>query len=127
MTTKRASARRCPSVEDLGFVAPELADRGGYAIEYLDVWLGHLSEQVVLDADLVVHDSPVGANDGDRYPFVDDEIDILRTRIRRQAHPGHLLGRTTTRGADVTATRLNAMGYSPLTLTDAGLASRCGT
>jgi len=53
-----------------------------YSVRYLDAGVDHISIDTLMAADLlIVLGGPVGANDGDRYPYLDTEIDAVRARV----------------------------------------------
>jgi hypothetical protein len=78
--TKNAVAIRHLMFEDLGIIGPLLAAHG-YTSRYLDAGIDEIDTGILADADLlVVLGGPIGANDGDRYPF------LILTPAR--PHPG---------------------------------------
>lgn len=122
--SRTAIAIRHVPFEDLGLLAPLLADRG-YLIEYLDAGIDDLADGRAADADLlVVLGGPIGVGDVASYPFLRDEIDLLVRRLDRQRPTlGICLG------AQLIAAALGApvrpgggveIGYAPLTLTEDG-------
>ena len=121
---KTASVIRHVHFEDLGAFAPVLEARG-YAIHYLDPGLG-LSAAALADdpALLVVLGAPIGAYEDDLYPFLRQELDLLRRRLA-QGRP--ILG--VCLGAQLIARALGArvypgpakeIGWAPLALSEAG-------
>lgn len=71
--------------EDLGVFAPVLADFG-FSTEYRQAGIAPIAKSEWLSADLVVVlGGPIGAYEGDKYPWMRDEIDGLRSRLARQA------------------------------------------
>lgn len=125
--TKTALAIRFLSFENLGVFEQVLRDRD-YAVHYLDAGVDELDDDAVLKADLVVVlGGPIGANDGDRYPVVDDVTRILRRRIDRGLPiVGFCLGAqliARALGAAVTPSTSQEIGYGPLQLTTEGQAS----
>lgn len=126
MTPTALAIRHVP-FEDLGILAPLLAARG-YTHSYLDAGIDPLTPEAVLDPDLVVVlGGPVGAYDTDIYPSLVDERNAVAARLR-SGRPilGVCLGAqliADALGAPVTPTGRKEIGYSPLTLTDAGRGS----
>lgn len=107
--------------EDLGLMAPLLADRGHH-VRYLDAGMDPIAVRDVVAADLVVVlGGPVGANDEDRYPFLADELDALRARLAASRPTlgiclgAQLMARAL--GAAVAPSGRTEIGYSPLILT----------
>ena len=78
---KTAIAIRHVCFEDLGTLAPLLRD-AGYDVSYLDVDSGALAPFDLLSPDLVVVlGGPVGVYQTDEYPFLLDEIRLLKARL----------------------------------------------
>ncbi|MFD9700150.1 glutamine amidotransferase [Lentzea sp. NPDC059081] len=133
MTTpqKTAVAVRHLAFEDLGLIDPVLRDHG-YAVRYLDAGVDEIDPGVFLSAGLlVVLGGPIGANDGDRYPVVDQEIAALRPRLAAGLPTlgiclgAQLIARAL--GATVAPSGVTEIGYGPLTLTaDSVLAPLAG-
>jgi GMP synthase (glutamine-hydrolysing) len=121
---KSAVVIRHVHFEDLGGFAPVL-ERQGYQVRYLDPGLDELPAAAADDADMViVLGGPIGAYEDDLYPFLHDELALIG---RRLAGGRPLLG--VCLGAQLIARALGArvypgaakeIGWSPLTLTDAG-------
>lgn len=120
---RTAIAIRHVAFEDLGLLGPLLAQRG-FAVDYRDaVDLG-----VIGDPDLlVVLGGPIGVYQDDLYPFLRDELALLRHRL---TGGGATLGICL--GAQLMARALGArvypgpskeIGWAPLTLSEAGHAS----
>jgi len=121
--TRTALAVRHVAFEDLGILAPLLAERG-YRVRYLDAGVDSLSEVAVLEADLlVVLGGPIGVGDAARYPFVHDELRAIAARLQRDRPTlGICLGAqliAAACGASVTPTGRVEIGYAPVTLTPA--------
>jgi GMP synthase (glutamine-hydrolysing) len=73
--------------EDLGILDGLLRDHG-FDVRYADVPTDGLDPGAVADADLlVVLGGPISANDGERYPFVDAEIEAIRLRLAEPGRP----------------------------------------
>ena len=78
---KTAIAIRHLDFEDLGTLEPLLQARG-YTIEYVDGTRDALNTRAVDAADLlVVLGGPVGAFDDEAYPFIVDELALVRRRL----------------------------------------------
>jgi len=124
---KTALAIRHLAFEDLGLLHPLLVEHG-YDVHYLDAGIDEITLDRVLAADLlVVLGGPIGANDGERYPFIDIEIDAIRARIRDNRRTlGICLGAQLVAralGAAVAPSGDTEIGYAPLDLTPEGLDS----
>lgn len=116
--------------EDLGILAPLLAERG-YRIRYLDAGIDAIGDAALLGADLlVVLGGPIGVGDTARYPFLDDELRTIAAWISHgEPTLGICLGAQLIAAAlraDVTPTGRFEVGYAPLTLTGAGKDSVLG-
>ncbi|WP_431052584.1 glutamine amidotransferase [Roseateles sp. L2-2] len=126
-TPKTVLAVRHLAFEDLGLLRPVLAERGFERFLTLDAGVDDLRE-VDLDAVdlLVVLGGPIGAYDDALYPYLNDEIGLIRRRIAsRRPLLGICLGAqlmARALGADVRpmAHGRKEIGFAPLTLTDAG-------
>jgi GMP synthase (glutamine-hydrolysing) len=120
-------ALRHVAFEDLGLLAPLLAERG-HAVRYVDVPTAELDEVDVLAPDLLVAlGGPIGAYENDRYPFLDREIEWLAKRLAsRRPLLGICLGAQLVAralGARVYPSGAKEVGWAPVTLTSAGAAS----
>jgi GMP synthase (glutamine-hydrolysing) len=121
---KSAVAIRHVHFEDLGGFAPVL-ERHGYQITYVDVGVDPIDGELAAKADLlVVLGGPIGAYEDDLYPFLGEELAVIR---RRLAGGKPLLGICL--GAQLIARALGAkvypgaakeIGWSALTVTEAG-------
>ena len=79
---KTAIAIRHLDFEDLGTLEPLLASRG-YAVRYLDAGTDDLRTVEAASPDLlVVLGGPIGAFDDTLYPFIGDELAVIRERTR---------------------------------------------
>lgn len=113
--------------EDLGTLQPLLEARG-YAIRYVDPTQDELTERDVLRAGLlVVLGGPIGAFDEASYPFLANELTLVRHRLDSQRPMlgiclgAQLIARAL--GAKVAAMGVREIGFAPLTLTADGEAS----
>lgn len=125
MTAKTAIVLRHVMFEDLGHFAAPLEERG-YKLDYLQAGIDDLSEAGKADL-LAVLGGPIAVYEQDRYPFLAEEIRLLRTRLS-QARPtlGICLGAQLlagAMGARVYPGGIKEIGWMPLALTEAGQAS----
>ena len=123
----RAVAIRHVAYEDLGAFGPAI-ERAGYALRYCDIGVDSLADVDPIGTDLlVVLGGPIGAYDEAAYPFVRDEVALLETRIAAQRPTlGICLGAqlmARAMGARVYPGPAKEIGFVPLALTHAGLAS----
>lgn len=123
MTLKTVQAIRHIGFEDLGSFADPLRE-AGYDIEYIDVAERDPATLDPLGADLlVVLGGPIGVYDHDAYPFVIDEIRLLRARLAADRPTlGICLGAqlmAAALGARVYPGRAREIGWSALDLVDA--------
>ncbi|GAB3116370.1 glutamine amidotransferase [Novispirillum itersonii] len=121
---KTAVAIRHVGFEDLGTFAPVLA-AAGYTVHYYDAGVDDLwTLDPVKTPLLIVLGGPVGVGDTAAYPVLAEEIALLRTRIQAGAPTlGICLGAqlmAAALGARVAPTGRKEIGFSALTLTDAG-------
>ncbi|SEH25993.1 glutamine amidotransferase [Magnetospirillum fulvum] len=125
---KTCAALRHVAFEDLGSFEPYLR-RAGFDIAYHEAGYDDLSGFDPLAPDLlVVLGGPIGAYDDAIYPFLRDELRLVEARL---ASGRPLIGLCL--GAQLMARALGAsvhpnpagreIGWSPLSLTDAGMAS----
>ncbi|NEO51787.1 MAG: glutamine amidotransferase [Okeania sp. SIO3B5] len=78
---KNAIVIRHIAFENLGSLHAILKEKG-YAIEYLEAAPGFLDKINPLTPDLVIIlGGPIGADDEQDYPFVSDELDLLKQRL----------------------------------------------
>ena len=120
-------ALRHVAFEDLGLLAPLLAQRG-HSVSYVDVPTADLDAVDVLAPDLlVVLGGPIGVYESDKYPFIDRELEWLTKRIAA-GRPllglclgSQLIARAL--GARVYPSGVKEIGWAPVTLTAAGAAS----
>lgn len=125
--TRTALALRHLAFEDLGRLAPLLQARG-YRLEYRDAGVDDLAG-IDLDAVdlLIVLGGPIGAEDEAVYPFLADELRLIRRRLdSRRPLLGICLGAqlmARALGARVRPMGVKEIGFAPLTLSEAGRAS----
>ncbi len=113
--------------ENLGSLGPLLEARG-YAVRYLDATVDDLCTLDAVSPDLlVILGGPIGAFDEAQYPFITDELALVRRRLEsRRALLGICLGAqmiARVLGAPVRSMGVKEIGYAPLTLTPVGEAS----
>ena len=122
---KTVLALRHVAFEDLGSFAPVLVERG-YVLRFLDAGYDDLAQVDPLADDLlVVLGGPIGVYEDKAYPFIRDELKLLRTRLDAgRAVLGICLGcqlLAQALGGKVYPGRHKEIGWAPLTLTAAGL------
>jgi GMP synthase (glutamine-hydrolysing) len=110
--------------EDLGLLAPLLAQRG-HAVRYVDVPVASLVDVDPLAADLlVVLGGPIGVYQSDLYPFLDREVELIAARLAaRKPTLGICLGSqlmAKALGARVYSSGLKEIGWAPVALTADG-------
>lgn len=120
-------ALRHVAFEDLGLLAPLLAERG-HSVSYIDVPTADLDAVEVLSPDLlVVLGGPIGVYENDRYPFLDREVAWIEERIAaRRPLLGICLGSqliAKALGARVYPSGAKELGWAPVTLTAGGAES----
>lgn len=122
--THTAIAIRHLHFEDLGTLEPLLQSRG-YAVRYVDAPTEDLRAPHIADAGLlVVLGGPIGAFDEAAYPFLADELALVRRRLdSQQPLLGICLGAqliARALGAPVAPMGVKEIGFAPLALTAAG-------
>lgn len=122
--THTAIAIRHLHFEDLGTLEPLLQSRG-YAVRYVDAPTEDLRAPHIADAGLlVVLGGPIGAFDEAAYPFLADELALVRRRLGSQRPllgiclGAQLIARAL--GAPVAPMGVKEIGFAPLALTAAG-------
>jgi GMP synthase (glutamine-hydrolysing) len=113
--------------EDLGLLAPVLAERG-HAVRYVDVPVADLDAVDALAPDLlVVLGGPIGVYESDQYPFIDREVRWLEQRLRAgRPTLGICLGSqlmAKALGARVYPSGTKEIGWAPVTLAPAAATS----
>jgi GMP synthase (glutamine-hydrolysing) len=113
--------------EDLGLLAPLLAERG-FAVRYCEAGIDTLDAAGLLAPDLVVIlGGPIGVYEEEVYPFLRDELAAIRARLDAgRPTLGICLGAqlmAKALGAGVAPGPQKEIGWAPLTLTEAGRAS----
>ncbi|HEY4075946.1 MAG TPA: glutamine amidotransferase [Rhizomicrobium sp.] len=122
--TRQLWAIRHVAFEDMGTFALPLIE-AGYDIHYLDAGVDDLAAIDPAAPELMcVLGGPIGAYDETLYPFVADEIALLKTRLAAgRPTLGLCLGAqmmARALGAAVYKGRAREIGFLPLTLTEAG-------
>lgn len=121
---KTLVALRHLAFEDLGLLAPLMQARG-WRIHYYDVGVDELWTLDLNQVDLlVILGGPIGAEDDERYPFLAEEVRLVRERLAaRRPLLGICLGAqlmARALGARVRPMGYKEIGYAPLNLTAAG-------
>jgi GMP synthase (glutamine-hydrolysing) len=124
---KTVLAIRHVPFEDLGSYAMVLAE-AGYAIQYVEAATADFAALGKRSWDLVVVlGGPIGVNDGADYPFIAPELRFVEARLKNEAAIlGICLGSqfmAKALGTKVYHIGSIEIGWSALTLTDAGKAS----
>ncbi|AQU81488.1 MULTISPECIES: glutamine amidotransferase [unclassified Halomonas] len=119
---KTAIALRHLHFEDVGTLDAVLSDQG-YALHYLDPAIDDIDG--IQDADLlIVLGGPIGAYDEQIYPFLKDELAVVRQRLDADKPllgiclGAQLIARAL--GAKVYPLGVKEIGFSPVTLTPDG-------
>ncbi len=108
--------------EDLGTFAAVLEERG-YRIHYLEAGLDNLAPAAHAEL-LIILGGPIGAYEEERYPFLHDELALLRTRLAEERPTlgiclgAQLMARAL--GAAVYPGPGKEIGWFPLNLTPQG-------
>jgi GMP synthase (glutamine-hydrolysing) len=121
---KSALVLRHLAFEDLGSLAPVL-EAEGYEIKMIEAPSHPLVSLDVTSADLlIILGGPIGAFDEAQYPFLLDELELIRQRLASgKPMLGICLGAqliARALGANVAAMGHKEIGFAPVTLTDAG-------
>lgn len=125
--TRTAFAIRHVAFEDLGIYEDLLIERG-FTVEYRDAGIDHLNVAEVQNADLlIILGAPISVNDTDSYPFLFEEVELIKKRLAAQKPVlGICLGAqqiAVAAGATVSEAGVLELGYSPVKLTEAGAQS----
>jgi len=125
--TRTAVAVRHLEFEDLGLLAPLLAQHG-FATSYLDAPANDGAWRSARDADLlVVLGGPIGVADIDTYPFLRTELELIGERLAGDRPTlGICLGAqllAVAAGGSVRPGTAAEIGYAPVTLTNAARGS----
>jgi len=123
MLMKTAAVIRHVHFEDLGSFAEPLT-WAGYELRYYDVGLRDLPAlDPVANGLVIVLGAPVGVYEEDKYPFLREELDLLKARIvARRPTFGICLGAQLVAralGARVFPSGVKEIGWGPIDLTDA--------
>lgn len=121
----KAVAIQHVAFEDTGILAPLLATRGWH-LQVLQAGIDRLDDAETADL-LIVLGGPISANDVHAYPHLQVLYALLRSRLAADRPTlGICLGAQLVAralGASVTPMGAKEIGFAPLSLTDAGLAS----
>jgi len=122
--TKTALALRHLAFEDLGLIEPLLRARG-FEVRYHEAGVDDFNAVDLAAVDLlVVLGGPISVEDEERFPWLIDEVALIRQRLdARQPLLGICLGAqlmARALGARVKPMGVKEIGFSPLTLTAAG-------
>ena len=118
---KTAIAFRHLAFEDMGLIEPWLKARD-WDIQYYDIGVHDICKMELDQIDLlIVLGGPIGAEEDERYPYLADEIEIIRNRINsKKLLLGICLGAqliARALGAIVRPMGTKEIGFSPLALT----------
>ncbi|MCF8470624.1 MAG: glutamine amidotransferase [Parvibaculum sp.] len=121
---RTAVALRHVPFEDLGSFQTAL-EASGYKVHYYDIGVDELWTLEPVKTELViVLGGPIGVYEADRYPFLIEELNFLRTRLAgNRPTLGICLGAqliAAALGAKVAPTGKKEIGFLPLTLVPAG-------
>lgn len=124
---RTALALRHLAFEDLGLIEPLLHGRG-FEVRYHEAGVDDFAAVDLGAVDLlVVLGGPISVEDEDNYPWLVDEVAVIRQRLdSRQPLLGICLGAqlmARALGARVKPMGIKEIGFAPLTLTEAGQAT----
>ena len=121
---KTALVIRHVAFEDLGLFE-SVIEAAGYQVRYLEAGMDPLTWIEPLHADLlIVLGGPISANDEADFPFIQDELELLKTRLSSDAPTlgiclgAQLMARAL--GASVYPGAKSEIGWAPIRLTGAG-------
>lgn len=121
---KTALVLRHVAYEDLGLFE-HILEAAGYQVKYLEAGMMDVSQLEPLAPDLlIILGGPIGANDEAEYPFVLDELAIIKTRLSNDAPTlgiclgAQLMARAL--GARVYPGKQKEIGWAPVQLNNAG-------
>ncbi|RBP17129.1 GMP synthase (glutamine-hydrolysing) [Roseiarcus fermentans] len=124
--TKTAVAIRHVAFEDAGVWREPLAE-AGYDLSYVEAGVDALADAARAADLVIVLGGPIGVYETDAYPFLVDEIAVVRRRLEAGAPiVGVCLGAqlmAVALGARVAPGPGKEIGYAPVALADAGRAS----
>ncbi len=124
MPMKTAAVIRHVHFEDLGTFDEPLS-RAGYDFQYFDAGVHGLpARDPAATGLLIVLGAPIGVYEDDKYPFLHEELDLLKARIAAGRPTfGICLGAQLVAralGARVYRSGIKEIGWGPVDLTDAG-------
>ncbi|MCA3159398.1 MAG: glutamine amidotransferase [Burkholderiales bacterium] len=124
---KTCVALRHLMFEDLGLLEPML-NADGWRIFYYELGVGQLQKISLDQVDLlVILGGPIGAEDDEQYPFLKDEVALIRDRLAtRKLMLGICLGAqliARAMGSRVKPMKEKEIGFTSLTFTAEGLNS----
>ncbi len=130
MPHRSAVAIRHVGFEDLGLLADVLRT-AGWMVSYRDAPTADLTDPAIAAADLlIVLGGPIGVYDDATYPFLRQEVAILRSRLAQDRPTlGICLGCQLIAhalGARVYPAQVKEIGWGPIQLTQSGRASCLG-
>jgi GMP synthase (glutamine-hydrolysing) len=122
--SKSAYVIRHVPFEDLGLLEAELRHRD-YEIDYCDAPLGRIEPNQAQEADLlIVLGGPLGVNDAGKYPFLQEEREVVTTRVQSNLPTlGICLGAqlmAAALGSEIAPAERPEIGFGPLRLTGEG-------
>jgi GMP synthase (glutamine-hydrolysing) len=123
-------AVRHVAFEDLGLLGPVVSSRR-FGVRYHDAGVQPIDPETFLAPDLlIVLGGPIGVYEGDKYPFIADEVAAIAARLRAgKPMLGICLGAqmmAAALGAGVAPGPAKEIGWAPLHLTAEGRASVLG-
>lgn len=124
MSRKTVNVIRHLAFEDLGSFTAVLQAKD-IEVNYFEAGYDDLSQiDALSDELLVILGGPISVNDGEMFPFIETELDLLRQRIAADKPTlGICLGAqliASALGADVYSGESKEIGWYPLNLTEAG-------